>query len=106
MITAITIEYLKGQIKAADIIQIFDSWAGILTKDQYNEFGMKYVKSICDAINTAPITVRKGAFPLNDMENLNQNTMVWIGTWIHPMQFLFLVTLNSSGKFRSSCFIW
>lgn len=78
MITTTTIEYLKGQISAgADMVQIFDSWAGILTKDQYNEFGMKYVKSICDAINTAPITVfSKGAyFALSDMKKLNCNTI-------------------------------
>jgi uroporphyrinogen decarboxylase len=36
MITQSTINYLKGQIQAgADIIQIFDSWAGILSPDQY-----------------------------------------------------------------------
>lgn len=64
MITNSTINYLKGQIKAgADIIQIFDSWAGILAPDQYSEFSLKYISKICDAIDEVPkIVFAKGAF--------------------------------------------
>jgi uroporphyrinogen decarboxylase len=64
MITQSTINYLKGQIGAgADIIQIFDSWAGILGPDQYKEFSLKYISKICDAINEVPkIVFAKGAF--------------------------------------------
>jgi uroporphyrinogen decarboxylase len=64
MITDSTINYLKGQITAgADIIQIFDSWAGILSPDQYDEFSLKYISQICDAINEVPkIVFAKGAF--------------------------------------------
>jgi uroporphyrinogen decarboxylase len=64
LITESTINYLKGQIKAgADIIQIFDSWAGILAPDQYSEFSLKYISKICDAITDVPkIVFAKGAF--------------------------------------------
>ncbi|MFZ6010213.1 MAG: uroporphyrinogen decarboxylase [Bacteroidota bacterium] len=64
MITQSTINYLKAQIKAgADIIQIFDSWAGILGPDQYREFSLAYISKICDAINEVPkIVFAKGAF--------------------------------------------
>lgn len=64
MITNVTIKYLKLQIKAgADIIQIFDSWSGILGPTEYSEFGMKYVSRICEAINEVPVTVfAKGAY--------------------------------------------
>src|SRR3954468_22329053 len=64
MITQSTINYLKGQVKAgADTIQIFDSWAGILGPEQYDEFSLKYIAKICDAINEVPKTVfAKGAF--------------------------------------------
>ncbi|MEP6736523.1 MAG: uroporphyrinogen decarboxylase [Chryseolinea sp.] len=64
MITVSTINYLKGQIKAgADIVQIFDSWAGILSPDQYNEFSLPYISRICDAITEVPkIVFAKGAF--------------------------------------------
>ncbi len=63
-ITKTTILYLKAQIQAgADMVQLFDSWAGILSYDQYMEFGMKYVKEICNAITDVPITVfSKGAY--------------------------------------------
>ena len=77
-ITQTTIKYLKAQIKAgADIVQIFDSWAGILTHEQYLEFGMKYVSKICDAINEVPVTVfAKGAyFARKEMGELNCNTI-------------------------------
>ena len=64
MITTSTINYLKGQIKAGvDAIQIFDSWAGILSPDQYAEFSLKYISKICDAVTEAPkIVFAKGAF--------------------------------------------
>jgi uroporphyrinogen decarboxylase len=64
MITESTIHYLKGQIKAgADIVQIFDSWAGILSPDQYEEFALRYISRICDAITEVPtIVFAKGAF--------------------------------------------
>lgn len=64
MITVSTIHYLKGQIKAgADVVQIFDSWAGILGPDQYSEFSLRYISKICDAIPATPkIVFAKGAF--------------------------------------------
>jgi uroporphyrinogen decarboxylase len=64
MITQSTIHYLKAQVKAgADIIQLFDSWAGVLSPDQYEEFSLKYISQICDAITEVPKTVfAKGAF--------------------------------------------
>ena len=58
MITQSTIKYLKAQIEAgADLIQIFDSWAGILSPDQYSEFSVRYISQICDAIDEVPVTV-------------------------------------------------
>jgi len=64
MITKSTINYLKGQIAAgADLVQIFDSWAGILSPQQYEEFSLAYISRICDAIDEVPKTVfAKGAF--------------------------------------------
>jgi uroporphyrinogen decarboxylase len=52
-ITLSTINYLKAQVEAgADIIQLFDSWAGILSPVQYREFSLKYIAMICDEIKT------------------------------------------------------
>jgi uroporphyrinogen decarboxylase len=62
-ITDVTISYLKGQVAAgADALQLFDSWAGILGDSQYNEFGIKYIRQICEALADTPLTVfSKGA---------------------------------------------
>ena len=64
LITDSTINYLKAQIRAgADLVQLFDSWAGILGPKQYEEFSLKYISQICDAITEVPVTVfAKGAF--------------------------------------------
>lgn len=64
MIADSTIAYLKAQIEAgADMVQLFDSWAGILGPDQYREFSLRYIRKICEAITEVPVTVfAKGAF--------------------------------------------
>jgi uroporphyrinogen decarboxylase len=64
LITNSTINYLKGQIAAgADIIQLFDSWAGVLAPHQYSEFSLNYISKICDAVDDVPkIVFSKGAF--------------------------------------------
>ncbi len=63
-ITETTIAYLKQKIKSgADIVQVFDSWAGILPPHQYKEFAIPYLKKICDAIDEVPVIVfAKGAW--------------------------------------------
>ncbi len=63
-ITDTTIVYLKAQIEAgADLVQIFDSWAGILSPAQYSSFSLPYIAQICDAIGEVPKTVfAKGAY--------------------------------------------
>ncbi len=62
-ITNVTIAYLKAQINAgAHMVQVFDSWAGILGTEQYAEFGLKYLDKISRAISEVPITIfSKGA---------------------------------------------
>src|SRR5690606_36144779 len=63
-ITKVTIEYLKMQVDAgANMLQLFDSWAGILGPEQYREFSLKYIQEICNQISSVPLTVfAKGAF--------------------------------------------
>lgn len=58
-ITQSTINYLKGQVAAgADMLQIFDSWAGVLSESMYYEFSLKYISKICDALSPlVPVTV-------------------------------------------------
>jgi uroporphyrinogen decarboxylase len=77
-ITDSTINYLKGQIVAgADMLQLFDSWAGVLSHEQYNEFALKYIAQICDAINEVPLTVfaKDAHFARKEMGLLNCNSI-------------------------------
>ena len=70
-ITLTTIEYLKGQVDAgADVVQIFDSWGGLLSPSDYSEFSLKYINRIVSEIkNYAPVIIfGKGCwFALNEM---------------------------------------
>ncbi len=73
-----TISYLKKQIAAgADLLQIFDSWAGILPADHYREFSLAYIRKIVEAIEEVPLTVfAKGAyFALSSMSEVPCRTI-------------------------------
>jgi uroporphyrinogen decarboxylase len=71
MITDTTIAYLKGQIKAgADVVQIFDSWGGLLSPADFEEFSLKYIRQIVAAVKDEAPTIifAKGAwFALEEM---------------------------------------
>ncbi len=65
MITDTTIQYLKGQIAAgADTVQIFDSWGGLLSKQDFETFSLQYIRQIVAAVKEdAPtIVFAKGAW--------------------------------------------
>ncbi len=63
-----TVNYLKSQVDAgADILQLFDSWAGILSPAQYASFAFPYLRDIGKEMKlyspSTPLTVfAKGAF--------------------------------------------
>jgi uroporphyrinogen decarboxylase len=63
-ITDSIMNYVKAQvISGADLIQIFDSWAGVLSPAQYREYSLPYIQQICQVIDNVPVTVfAKGAF--------------------------------------------
>ena len=58
-IAVATAAYLKGKIAhGADVIQLFDSWAGVLPPAHYQEFSLRYLKLIIDELGGAvPVTV-------------------------------------------------
>lgn len=73
-ITNTTIAYLKKKIQnGADLVQVFDSWAGILSPNQYETFALPYIKRICEAIQEVPVIVfAKGAwFALGAIDKLD-----------------------------------
>jgi uroporphyrinogen decarboxylase len=66
-ITDVLIEYLRGQIDAgAQLVQVFDSWAGLLGPGTFQTFGLPYLRQIAKALdashsNTPSIVFAKGA---------------------------------------------
>ena len=73
-ITQTIIAYLHAKARhGAHLIQLFDSWAGILSPALYREFGAPYLRQICTAITEVPVTVfAKGAwFALEDIARMD-----------------------------------
>ncbi|CAM4010112.1 uroporphyrinogen decarboxylase [Flavobacterium sinopsychrotolerans] len=70
-ITDTTILYLKEKVKAGvNAVQIFDSWGGMLSPVDYQEFSWKYINQIIEALaDDAPVIVfGKGCwFALGEM---------------------------------------
>jgi uroporphyrinogen decarboxylase len=65
MITDTTIAYLKGQAKAgADVVQIFDSWGGLLGPDDFEILSLRYIRQIVAALKDEVLTIvfAKGAW--------------------------------------------
>ncbi|MEO1012313.1 MAG: uroporphyrinogen decarboxylase [Bacteroidota bacterium] len=70
-ITDTTIAYLRAKVTAGvDAVQVFDSWGGMLSPMDYQEFSWKYIQQIVDALKDyAPVIVfGKGCwFALGEM---------------------------------------
>lgn len=70
-ITDTTIAYLKAKVEAGvDVVQIFDSWGGMLSPVDYQEFSWKYIDQIVEALakETEVIVFGKGCwFALGEM---------------------------------------
>jgi uroporphyrinogen decarboxylase len=65
MITDTTIAYLKGQAKAgADVVQLFDSWGGLLGPDDFETLSLRYIRQIVAALKDEVLTIifAKGAW--------------------------------------------
>lgn len=79
MITNTTIAYLKGQVRAgADVVQIFDSWGGLLSPADFEEFSLQYIRQIVNALKdeTLVIIFAKGAwFALDSMSSTGANAL-------------------------------
>ncbi len=56
VITETTIRYLNAQIKAgAQVVQVFDSWSGLLSPEDFNEIAFPSLKKISDEVTGAPM---------------------------------------------------
>jgi uroporphyrinogen decarboxylase len=56
VITKSTIDYLNAQVQAgAQAIQVFDSWAGLLSPEDFSEWAFPYLKTISENVVGAPV---------------------------------------------------
>jgi uroporphyrinogen decarboxylase len=65
MITDTSIAYLKGQARAgADVLQIFDSWGGLLGPEDFEVLSLRYIRQIVTAIKDEALVIifAKGAW--------------------------------------------
>lgn len=71
MLTDTTIAYLKEQVAAgADCVQLFDSWGGLLSPEDFETFSLQYMRQIVAALKeVCPVIMfAKGAwFALEEM---------------------------------------
>jgi len=77
-LTKTIIAYLKKKISyGLEVIQVFDSWAGVLDKEMYKEFCIPYIKRINDAITEVPVILfSKGAwFSMDEIVELNSEVV-------------------------------
>ena len=77
-ITQSVIAYLKSQINAgANIVQLFDSWAGVLSPEMYRTFSLQYISEICNAIKDVPVIVfaKDAHFIRKDLGKINCNVI-------------------------------
>ena len=65
------VEYLNAKIRAGcDAVQIFDTWAGILSPWDFEEFSLRYMSYICERLETNGAPVIVFAKGINDTAKL------------------------------------
>ena len=70
-ITRVTQDYLAAQVRAgAQAIQLFDSWAGLAAREEFREFGLRYVDRILEHLR--PFGVPLIYFALNSAHLLEE----------------------------------
>jgi uroporphyrinogen decarboxylase len=71
MITDTTIAYLKGQARAgADVVQIFDSWGGLLGPDDFENLSLRYIRQIVTALNVQETGLQKNITRFPESSNV------------------------------------
>jgi uroporphyrinogen decarboxylase len=77
-VTAVTVDYVMAQVRAgADVVQIFDSWAGSLSADDYARSVAPWSLRILDAVRAAGApAIHFAAFGANLLEALGNGSDV------------------------------
>lgn len=77
-ITNTIIAYLKLKIEnGADVVQLFDSWSGVLNREIYNEFFLEPLQRIKASITEVPLIIflRGSHYLSNELKELNADCL-------------------------------
>jgi uroporphyrinogen decarboxylase len=85
-ITDTTIAYLKEKVKTGvDAVQIFDSWGGMLSPEDYQEFSWRYIQQIIDALKEEAPVIAFGKGCWFALENMSKSGASALGVdWTVP----------------------
>lgn len=80
LLTELTVDYLNAQIEAgAQVVQLFDTWAGILSPLEYREWVLPVHREIASKVNRkeAPfiLYVNNGAHVIDEMLDVNADVL-------------------------------
>ena len=76
VLTTATIDYLRMKIHyGADAIQLFDSWASVLSSKDYHQYSFPYIKQIVEAIKEETNVI---VFPKGCWYNLGEFTKIGV----------------------------
>lgn len=75
IVVRVTTEYLRLQIAAgADVVQLFDSWAGILSPVDYERFALPYTRDVIAAVNGAAPVIYFSTMTGGMLESIRSTT--------------------------------
>lgn len=90
LLTDASIEYLHAQVKAgADVLQVFDSWANVLSEEQFSTFCLPYLKQIVEAMGASvPVILfcRSSSLRAELLSQINPSCISL--DWHHPISSL------------------
>ncbi|MEG8947733.1 uroporphyrinogen decarboxylase [Rosettibacter firmus] len=79
LISEVVADYLTAQIQAgADAVQIFDTWGGLLSEKDYEEFSLQYISKVIGEIkrdNQPVIVFAKGVHCLDKLANCGADVL-------------------------------
>ena len=96
-ITDTTIAYLKEKVAAGvNAVQIFDSWGGMLSPEDYQEFSWKYIQQIIDALYEIAPVIAFGKGCWFALEEMSKSKVSALGVdWTVSPQIARKLTNNS-----------
>lgn len=103
-ITDTTISYLLKKVEyGCDVIQVFDSWGGMLSPKDYNEFSWPYIEQIVNAVSEkAPVVVfAKGCWFALEMMSQSKASALGVDWTVLPQiaRYLTKKSITLQGNF-------